>query len=87
MNPHRLSYGFAYSFPFAMITGVLTILAWMIVKGLKKLPMTPGTVLMIAFALWMSLSTLFAVDSTAASKDWQAVMKMMVMTLLSIIML
>ena len=87
MNPHRLSYGFAFSFPFAMVVGVLTIGAWLVSKEPKKLPMTPGTVLMLAFALWMSISTVFATDVAGSFKELQQVIKMMVITLLSVVML
>ena len=38
MNPHRLTYGFAYSFPFAFIIAALTMVAWFVSKESKALP-------------------------------------------------
>jgi uncharacterized membrane protein len=41
MNPHKMTWGFAYDFPFAMIIGVVTILAILISKEPKRLPFNP----------------------------------------------
>src|SRR3546814_390163 len=38
MNPHRLSWGFAYEFPVAMLIGLSTLAAWVLSKEPKKLP-------------------------------------------------
>src|SRR3546814_6367632 len=38
MNPHRLSWGFAYEFPVAMMIGLSTLAAWVLSKEPKKLP-------------------------------------------------
>src|SRR3546814_5036920 len=36
MNPHRLSWGFAYEFPVAMMIGLSTLAAWVLSKEPKK---------------------------------------------------
>ena len=45
MNPHRLSFGFAYDFPFALCVGIVTLLGVLISREPKRLPMTGLTVL------------------------------------------
>ena len=64
MNPHRLSWGFAYTFPFAMIIAAVTLLGVVFTKDPKKLPMTPVVVTLLTFALWMSFGELFALFPT-----------------------
>ncbi|MCH9661309.1 MAG: putative O-glycosylation ligase, exosortase A system-associated [Bacteroidetes bacterium] len=62
MNPHRLAWGFAYSFPFAMIAGVVTIVAFFV--SIKKLHFfwTPAMGWLLSFVVWMLVSTLFSLQ-------------------------
>src|SRR5262245_14736741 len=60
MNPHRLSYGFAYTFPFAAIIAGTTMLSIVFTREEKKLPMTPVVVTLILFMLWMCVTTVFS---------------------------
>src|SRR3546814_4159224 len=53
MNPHRLSWGFAYEFPVAMMIGLSTLAAWVLSKEPKKLPINAVSALMLAFVVWM----------------------------------
>jgi hypothetical protein len=41
MNPHRLTWGVTYHFPFAMVVGVVTIAAWLFSREPKSLPWHP----------------------------------------------
>ena len=59
MNPHRLAYGFAYSFPFAKIVGIAVLISFLFSKDKKKIPITPLTILWAIFLVWITLSTLF----------------------------
>jgi len=85
MNPHRLTYGFAETFPFALIAGAVTIAAWLMSKEPKKLPMNFGTGLMIGFAVWISLTTLFALVPDQAVPTWIQAVKILLMTFLTMI--
>src|SRR3546814_11214781 len=51
MNPHRLSWGFAYEFPVAMMIGLSTLAAWVLSKEHKKLPINAVSALMLAFVV------------------------------------
>lgn len=81
MNPHRLSYGFAYSAPFAAIIAGTTLLSLLITKDPKKLPMTPVIGALIAFTLWMNITTVFSLWPDDSLVMLQRVMKTMLMTL------
>jgi probable O-glycosylation ligase (exosortase A-associated) len=83
MNPHRLTYGAAYSFPFAALVGGVTLVALALRPGPKKLPITPLTVTLMLFMAWMSLTTLFAFEPVRAGGEWSRVMKTLFFVLVS----
>lgn len=84
MSPHRLSYGFAYYFPFAMIIAAATIVSLLASKEQKKLPFTPPVIQLMLFTAWITLTTLFAQNPDGAWTEWNRVIKTMLMTLLTI---
>lgn len=76
MNPHRLTWGFAYSMPFAAIVGVVTLLAFMFSREPKRFPVTPATVTLLFLVLWMNVSFLFGINPIAHQYgQWDKVMK------------
>jgi probable O-glycosylation ligase (exosortase A-associated) len=87
MNPHRLSYGFAYSFPFAFIIALVTLLALLVTKDDKKLPMTPIVITLLTFTAWMCLTTLFSMWPDESSVMLQRVLKTMAMTIVTIMLI
>jgi putative inorganic carbon (HCO3(-)) transporter len=84
MNPHRLTYGPAFEFPFAMLLCVMTLLSMLMSKEPKKLPATPVVVTLILFTLWMTVTCVFSLESERAWLEWNRVMKTMVMVLITI---
>jgi len=85
MNPHRLTYGFAHSFPFAMYLCILTLVALVISNEKKRLPMSPPVVVLLLFCTWYTLATFFAQMPTAAWVDWDRVSKIMLMVFVTIL--
>jgi putative inorganic carbon (hco3(-)) transporter len=83
MNPHRLSWGFAYDFPFAAIIAAATLIGVVITRDPKKLPLTPVTITLIAFTIWMNFGTLFAFFPEQAQQMLSRVNKIMLMTLVT----
>jgi probable O-glycosylation ligase (exosortase A-associated) len=80
MNPHKLTYGFAFRMPFAQITAVVTLLVFLLTRKRQGLPRSPIVVMQVAFLLWMSFTCLFAI----AGRDdvlerWIFVLKVHVM--------
>jgi probable O-glycosylation ligase (exosortase A-associated) len=81
MNPHRLSWGFAYSYPFAAIIAGVTLVGLVITKDPKKLPRSPIVTALIAFTAWMCITTLFSLWPDESFVMLQRVLKTMMMTL------
>jgi probable O-glycosylation ligase (exosortase A-associated) len=77
MNPHRLTWGFAYDFSFAMVVGLVTIAAWLFSREPKTLPWHPLVLLLAAFAAWVSFTTLFAAYPDHAQWKWDRTIKIL----------
>jgi len=83
MNPHRLAYGFAYDFPFAMVVGLVTIVAFMASKEKKVMPWTRETIALLVFIGWMLFTTFFAFYPDLAWFQWNKVWKIQLMVFLT----
>lgn len=84
MNPHRLCYGFAYSFPWVQLIAILTLVSLVSSKESKKIPWTPISVLLLMFLVWTGLATFYAVMPDLAWKKWQEFAKVMVMVFVTL---
>lgn len=56
MNPHRLTWGFAYELPVAMVIALTTLIGLLFYKGEKRFPLTAPVILLLIFDLWMVLT-------------------------------
>lgn len=83
MNPHRLAYGFAYDFPFAMVVGLVTIGAFVFSREKKSMPWTRETVVLLLFLGWMLFTTFFAFYPDYAWLQWNKVWKIQLMIFLT----
>ena len=79
MNPHRLCWGFAYDFPFAMIVAVVTLVSLLISREPKKILWTRETVILLIFILWMVITTIFSVYPILAWPQLDKVVKIQLM--------
>jgi probable O-glycosylation ligase (exosortase A-associated) len=79
MNPHRLTWGFAYDFPFALVIGVATSAAWLFSREPKALPWHPLVLLLAIFAAWVSFTTLFAIYPDPAQWKWDRTIKILLL--------
>ena len=77
MNPHRLTWGFTYDFPFAMVVGLVTIAAWLFSREPKTLPWHPLVLLLAVFAAWVSFTTLYAAYPDHAQGKWDRTIKIL----------
>lgn len=83
MNPHKLAWGFATGIPFALMTAVLTITVYLLSKEPKRMPWTPETVLIVVLLAWVTFTTFFAFYPDLAWEQWNKVLKIQAMTLLT----
>lgn len=79
MNPHRLTFGFAYSFPWVMLVAVVTLASLLVSRENKRIPRSTVSALLVLFLLWTGFTTFFAVMSDTASQRWQDFAKTMVL--------
>jgi putative inorganic carbon (HCO3(-)) transporter len=87
MNPHTQGWGFATTFPFAAIIAGVTIISLLFTKQAKALPLTPVTRVFIAFVLWMNVTTIFALYPEGAYVQWNKVIKIMLMTFVTLMLI
>ncbi len=69
MNPHRLTYGFAFSFPFAQVIAGITLIGLFTGKQAKLKVWTPESVVILLLLIWVGITTLFAVNPDGAFKE------------------
>lgn len=80
MNPHRMTYGFAYSLPFAQMAVVVTVLAAMFHSKDVRWPRGWPIVLLMLFVAWMGLTTAMAIASEPSLSKFVDVLKVLGMT-------
>ena len=73
MNPHRLTWGLAYNFPFAQLAAIATLTGLLFSQERKTFPIKRETVVLMVFIAWMALTTLLALDPEAAAEQWSKV--------------
>ena len=87
MNPHRLSWGFAYDARLALVVAAATLFAWMISKETKRIQINAVTGLLLAYLFWMSFANLFALVPDLAFDKWEEIVKILVMTFIAMILI
>src|SRR6187551_2206542 len=87
MNPHRLTYGAAFDFPFAALIAIVTLAAAIISKQPKYFPRTPVTIVLLVFCAWMTLTSFFALEPDLVRREWNRVIKTLFMVFVSIMVL
>ena len=61
MNPHRLTWGAAYNFPFAQLVAITLFVSLLFNKDKKEFPVTSITVTWIIFLLWTLVTSAMAI--------------------------
>lgn len=86
MNPHRFTWGFAYSMPFAMIVALCTFIAMLIhVKKLNSFPVDRVAIMLVLFVLWLGVSPLFSFHPDKEWFYWERAFKIQLMVLVSLL--
>ena len=83
MNPHRLAYGFAYSFPWAYILAIATLFGVLFSKEPKRMPWTREMTVLSLFIVWMLITTVFALYPELAWEQMEKVLKIQIMIFLT----
>jgi len=80
MNPHRLTWGFAYTMPFAMLVAIATLLGAVIAKDRRPIPWNRELILMAILLAYFTVTTFFAWAPEYAWPQWEKVAKIIFMT-------
>lgn len=84
MNPHRYTYGFAYSAPVAMIAAVTTLVGLLATRE-KTTPFLAAPPKWLAvFVAWITLSWLMGLDPDGQFGQWDKVMKVYLMVFVAL---
>jgi putative inorganic carbon (hco3(-)) transporter len=83
MNPHRLTWDFAYALPFAMMIALATLVGATFARDRKPVPFVPETVLAFLLLGYFSLTTLVAWAPDHAWRQLEKVAKIILMTLVT----
>ena len=75
MNPHRGAWGFAYSFHFAFVIAVATMIGLFLNKEPRRLKGGAAAWVLLAFVMWMCFTTLFALEPAGAIRMLERVVK------------
>lgn len=84
MNPHRLTWGFAYDAPFAALAAGATLLGLVFGKDTVRLPNRAVVYLLVMFLLWMLLTSIFAIFPGESIAEFERIAKIQVMTLIAL---
>ena len=87
MNPHRLTWGFAYDLPFAMIVALVTLLSLFASREPKKIPWTGESKVLLIFVIWMFVTTIFSVFPEFAWLQMEKVAKIQLMIFVTLILM
>lgn len=87
MNPHRLTWGAAYDFPFAQLVAIVTLVAMLFSREPKQLKGGLPTALLICFVLWTCVTTAFALVPESAVPMLERVLKIQFVTVLALFLL
>lgn len=86
MNPHRLTWGFAFDFPFAQAVALAT-LAGFIFTADRRFRWNIITVTWVLFVLWMTFTTFFALDPDGGWQGWDRTFKVQLFALLTVMLI
>jgi probable O-glycosylation ligase (exosortase A-associated) len=78
MSPHRYTWD-ASQMPVAAAAAIVTLIGFVITKDQRKLPVTPVTVALGVFVLWMCVTYLFSIDPAGGWEMFKKVMKIQFM--------
>lgn len=87
MNPHRLTWGFAYSMQFAMIVAIVTLISLFLSREPKKIPWTRETIILLIFIVWMFITSIFSVFPQLAWTQMDKVAKIQLMVFVTLMLM
>ena len=75
MNPHRLTWSYAYDFGFAVVVGAATLLGALLVKRRNSVPVNSLSIALGVFLVWTSITTILALYPGESYEKWVVMIK------------
>src|SRR3972149_7603269 len=79
MNPHRFTWGIAYSFPVAKVVALATIAGLPFIPNRWKIPREWEAWILAALGIYFSFTTFYALAPEKAWADWSQFIKIYLM--------
>ena len=87
MNPHRFAWGWAENFSWAQVVAAVTLIGLVVARVDKRLPRDGIVYVLIAFGLWMVVTTFFAIYPDSAWGKLDKVLKILLMTFVTMMLI
>lgn len=84
MNPHKLAFGFANNAPWAAVVAGVTLLSLFMTRDKLSIPWEPPVKVLIAFVVWMCITTAFALYPAISWDQLSKVLKIQLMTMVAL---
>lgn len=87
MNPYRLCYGFAISFPWVQLVAIVTLVSMLFNRERKTVKASSTVILLFLFFAWTTVTTFYAVQQDSAWLTWEQFGKTLIMVLVTFMLL
>lgn len=87
MNPHRLCYGFMLTMPSVQIVALVTLVAMLASKEIKRMIWSREVIVLLMFLTWMGITTTQAFFVPAATEQMIKVIKIQILVGMTLVML
>ena len=87
MNPHRLTWGFAFDMPFAQIIAITLLISMLFSKEKISIPFNKTVGIWMFFIFWMGVTSVFAIYPDAAMLQLIKVVKIQLITFITMMLI
>ena len=87
MNPHRMTWGFAYTMPFAMIVALVLMASMVVNREKLTLPTNRLVTVWAVFFIWLGICTSVALVPDWAMDQFIKIMKIQLITIITMILM
>src|SRR5210317_1935581 len=85
MNPHRLTWSYAYDMPFAAAVALATIVGLVVTRERDRIPVNALMIVWFLWIVWLNVTTLFASDPDLAFGQWNRAIKVQIFSLITLV--
>ena len=85
MNPHRLTWGFAFDFPFAALAASAALVSLLVSRDKKiELPRNAPVIVLALFLIWVCITTAASIYPEQSYEELKRTLKIQLMTMIAI---